>query len=126
MPKLPRIPLEIHIHRLRLLVGSWSCASPSGGGTMRKRAYQGWRAGFLKRSLWFLFRRQHYWRVERANRVYQALAPICKPGVAQAAADKYYREHTGSEQPRSIDDAILVAIHGERALRKAGEEAGEA
>jgi len=79
------------------------------------------RTGFLKRSLWFLFRRQHYWRVDRANRVYRALAPICKPGVAEAAAEKYYREHTGNEEPRSIDDAILVGIHGDRAVRRAGK-----
>jgi hypothetical protein len=82
---------------------------------------QRWRAGFLKRSRWFLFRRHHYWRVERSNRVYRALAPICKPRVAVAAAEKYYREHTGNEEPRSIDDAILVAIYGERAAGKAGE-----
>jgi hypothetical protein len=73
-----------------------------------------------------LFRRHHYWRVERANRVYRALAPISKPVVAEAAAEKYYRECTGNEEPRSIDDDILVGIHGNRAARKAGEEAGEA
>jgi hypothetical protein len=92
---------------------------------MSKPGHQRWRAGFLKRSLWFLFRRKHYWRVERANRVYRALDPICRPGVAEAGAEKYYREHTGNEEPRSIDDTILVAIHGERAVRKAGEKAGE-
>jgi hypothetical protein len=88
---------------------------------MSKPRYQRWRAGFFKRSLCFFFRRHHYWRVERSNRVYRALAPICTPGVAEAAAEKYYREHTGNEEPRSIDDAILVAIYGERAVRKAGE-----
>ena len=93
---------------------------------MSKPGHQRWRAGFLKRSLWRLFRRHHYWRVERANRVYRALAPICRPGAAEAAAEKYYREHTGNEEPRSIDDAILAGIHGDRAARKAGEEAGEA
>lgn len=93
---------------------------------MSKPGYQLWRAGFLKRSLWFLVRRHHYWRVERANRVYRALAPICKPRVAEAAAEKYYREHTGNEEPRSIDDAILVGIYRDRAVRKAGEKAGEA
>ena len=93
---------------------------------MRKPGHQRWRAGFLKRSRWFLFRRHHYWRVERSNRVYRALAPICKPGLAETAAEKYYREHTGNEEPRSIDDAILVGIHGNRAARKAGEEASEA
>jgi hypothetical protein len=41
---------------------------------MSKPGYQLERAGFLKRNLWFLFRRHHYWRVERANRVYRALA----------------------------------------------------
>ena len=92
---------------------------------MSMSGHQRWRAGFLKRSLWFLFRRHHYWRVKRANRVYRALAPICKPGVAEAAAEKYYREHTGNEEPRSIDDAILAGIYGERALRKDGEETGE-
>jgi hypothetical protein len=92
---------------------------------MSKPGYQLGRAGFLKRSIWFLFRRHHYWRVERANRVYRALAPICKPGVAEAAAEKYYREHTGNEEPRSIDDGILVAIYEQRAVKKAGEEAGE-
>jgi hypothetical protein len=92
---------------------------------MSKPGHQRWRAGFLKRSLWFVLRRHHYWRVERANRVYRALEPICKPGVAEAVAEKYYREHTGNEEPRSIDDPILVAIHENRAVRKAGEEAGE-
>jgi hypothetical protein len=90
-------------------------------GTMSKPGYQLWRAGVLKRSLWFLFRRDHYRRVERANRVYRALVPICKPGVAEAAAEKYYREHTGNEEPRSIHDAILDGIHGTRAVRKAGD-----
>jgi hypothetical protein len=56
---------------------------------------------------------------------YRALAPICKPGVAEATAENYYREHTGNEEPRSIDDAILVTIHGDRAKRKAGEQWGE-
>jgi hypothetical protein len=98
---------------------------PLGRGTMSKPGHQRWRAGFLTRSLWFLFRRKRHWRVERANRVYRALAPICKPGLAEAAAEKYYREHTGSEDPRSIDDAILVAIHKERTKRKAGEQWGE-
>jgi hypothetical protein len=93
---------------------------------MSKPRHQLERAGFLKRRLWFVFRRYYYWRAERANRVYRALAPICKAGVAEAAAEKYYREHTGNEEPRSIDDAILVGIHGNRAARKAGEEAGEA
>jgi hypothetical protein len=93
---------------------------------MSKPGYQRWRAGFLKRSLWRLFRRHHYWRVKRANRVYRALAPICRPGAAEAAAEKYYREHKGNEEPRSIDDAILAGIHGDRAARKAGEEASEA
>ena len=93
---------------------------------MSKPGHQRWRAGFLKRSLCFLLWRHHYWRVKRANRVYRALAPICKPGLAEAAAEKYYREHTGNEEPRSIDDAILVGIHEDRAARKAGEEAGEA
>jgi hypothetical protein len=88
---------------------------------MSKPGHQRWRAGFLKRSLWFFFRRHHYWRAERANRVYRALAPICKPGVAEGAAEKYYWEHTGNEEPRSIDDPILVAIHENRAARKAGE-----
>jgi hypothetical protein len=88
---------------------------------MSKPGHQRWRAGFLKRSLCFFFRRHHYWRVERANRVYRALADICKPGVAEAAAEKYYREHTGKEEPRSIDDAILFGIYGDRAERKAGE-----
>jgi hypothetical protein len=115
--------LQDHVHRLRLLVGSWSSASRLGGGAMSMATHRRRRAGFLKRSLWFLFRRDLYRRMERANRVYRALAPICKPGVAEAAAQKYYREHTGNEDPRSIDDAILVAIYGERALRrKAGEE----
>jgi hypothetical protein len=94
-------------------------------GTISMPGYQRWRAGFLKRGLWFLCRRNRYRRVERANRVYRALAPICKPGVAEAAAEKYYREHTGKEDPRSIDDAILVGIYGDRAERKAGEEWGE-
>jgi hypothetical protein len=57
---------------------------------MTKQRHQRWRAGFFKRSLWFLCRRHHYWRVERANRVYRALAPICKPGLAEAGAQKYY------------------------------------
>ena len=92
---------------------------------MSKPRHHRSRAGFLKRTLRFLFRRQHYRRVERANRVYEALAPICKPGVAEAAAEKYYREHTGNEEPRSIDDAILVGIHRDRAVRKSGEEPGE-
>ena len=119
------------------LVGSSSVRTASayalrptstGSGCSRARerpGHQRWRAGFLKGSLWFLFRRKRHWRVERANRVYRALAPICKPGLAEAAAEKYYREHTGSEDPRSIDDAILVAIHGERTKRKAGEQWGE-
>jgi hypothetical protein len=94
---------------------------------MSKPGHQRWRAGFLKRSLWFLCWRRRYWRVERANRVYRALEPICKPGVAEAAAEKYYREHTGNEEPRSIDDAILVGIYGDRAAkRKAGEKWREA
>ena len=93
---------------------------------MSKPRHQRWRAGFPNRSLCFLCRRHHYWRVERANRVYRALAPICKPGRAEAAAEKYYREHTGSEETRSIDDAILAAIYGERAARTADEAAGEA
>ncbi|HEY4401978.1 MAG TPA: hypothetical protein VGO38_08105 [Acidimicrobiia bacterium] len=92
---------------------------------MSKPRYQRLRAGFLKRSLWFLCRRPHYRRVERANRVYRALAPICQPGVAEAVAEKYYREHSGNEEARSIDDAILVGIHRDRAVRKAGDEAGE-
>jgi hypothetical protein len=91
---------------------------PLGRGTMSKPGHQRWRAGFLKRSLCFLCRRKHYWRVERANRVHRALAPICKPGVAEAAAENYYRGHTGNEGPRSIDDAILEGIYGDRAVRK--------
>jgi hypothetical protein len=90
-------------------------------GTISMPGYQRWRAGFLKRGLWFLCRRNRYRRVERANRVYRALAPICKPGVAEAAAEKYYREHTGNEEPRSIYDAILVGIYEDRASRKAGD-----
>ena len=92
---------------------------------MSKPGYQLWRAGFLKRSFWFLCRRRRYWRVERADRVYRALVPICTPGGAEAAAEKYYRDHTGNEEPRSIDDAILVGIHGDRALRKAAPAEGE-
>jgi hypothetical protein len=83
------------------------------------------RTGFLKRSFWFLFRRQT--TGESSERIASiGLAPICKAGVAEAAAEKYYRECTGNEEPRRIDDAILVGIHGNRAARKAGEEAGEA
>jgi hypothetical protein len=88
---------------------------------MSKAGYQFWRAGFLKRSVWFLFRRDHYRRVERANRVYRALVPICTPGVAEAVAKRYYREDTGDEEPRSIHDAILDGIHGAKAVTKAAD-----
>jgi len=84
---------------------------------MSKPGYQLWRARFLKRSLWRLFRRDQYRRVERASRVYRALAATCEPGVAEAAAEKYYREHTGNEELRSIHDAILGGIERERALK---------
>lgn len=89
---------------------------------MGEPGYQPWRAGFLKRSLWYFFRRHHYRRVERAGRVYRALAPISGPGVAEAVADQYYREHTGDEEPRSIHDVILDAIEGEREVTTAGDE----
>jgi hypothetical protein len=92
----------------------------AGSDALAEPGFELWRAGFLKRSVWFVFRRRHYRRVERANRVYRALAPICKPGVAEAAAEKYYREHTGNEELPGIHDVILDHIRDERTVTETG------
>jgi hypothetical protein len=87
---------------------------------LTKPRFKLWRAGFLKRTLWFVFRRRHYRRVERADRIYRALAPICGPEVAEAAAEKYYRKDTGNEELPGIHDVILQGIKGEGAMTKTG------
>ena len=72
--------------------------------------YQVRRASLRVRVVRRLFRRRSYRRQAGALRVYRALAPICEPGVAHAAAAKYFREHTGREKGAEFQEEIHRAI----------------
>ena len=72
--------------------------------------YQVRRASLRVRVFRRLFRRRSYRRRAGALRVYRALAPIREPGVADAAAAKYFREHTGREKGAEFEQEIHRAI----------------
>ena len=81
-----------------------------GGRTVSLPEYQVRRAPLRVRVVWRLFRHRSYRRQAGALRVYRALAPICKPGVARATAAKYFREHTGREKGAEFEEEIHRAI----------------